>query len=147
MTMPTGPLVALSAREILKRIFGGSESTISENEVANVVRQNVIGKATTVIVASSKAPADEETILLITRRCLDLLSQMSDLEVTFNLAPDGTRSFTIRKTTNIAIEELVRSVEVEAGPVREAQGRESESNAELMARIRERINRSEEEVY
>ncbi len=153
MTTPIGQLVILGAREILKRILGNPDATVSENEIANVVRQNVIGKATTVIVASGKAQADEQTILLITQRCLDLLSQMSDLEVTFNLAADGTRSVTIRKPKDVLPADLIRSVGDVCGRLDNQNAIVSGSaaggnaNADIMERIREHVNRPEERDY
>jgi hypothetical protein len=164
MDPTVGQLAILTVREILKRILNKPQPTISETEIANVVRQNVIGKATTIIVASGSASAeDKNAIMLVTQRCIDLMSQMNDLEVTLSVTADGTRSVTVRKTKNIAMDELIRSVEdteKRAGQLtssranlertreqhrqREIEG-ERESNADILARIRERVNRPEEE--
>jgi hypothetical protein len=160
--MPVGLLVI---KEVLKRIFGSPEPTISETEIASVVRQYVIGNATTVITAST-SPADErDTIVQITHRCLDLLSHMDDLEVTFSIAADGSRSVTIRKTTNIATDDLILNAEDTYNRLNQpvpailstGQGHEhlsqykkeigQESNVEILARIRERVNHPEEDYY
>jgi hypothetical protein len=163
--MPVGLLVMSTLKEVLKRIFRSPEPTISETEIASVVRQYVIGNATTVITAST-SPADEkDTVVQITHRCLDLLSHMDDLEVTFSIAADGSRSVTIRKATNIATDDLILNAEDTYNRLNQpvpailstGQGHEhlsqykkeigQESNVEILARIRERVNRPEEDHY
>ena len=162
MSMSVGQLTIATVREILNRILNGPDPTISETEIANVVRQNVIGKATTIIMTSGRTSTDDmDAIMLVTHRCIDLLRQMDELELTFSSAADGTRSVTIRKARNIAIEELIRSVEDAGGRLGQSasltQGQgwgrddyrqrgiegQQESNADILARIRERVNRPE----
>ena len=164
--MPVGQLVMSTLKEVLKRIFGRPEPTISETEIASVVRQYVIGNAATTIITASRSPADErDTVVQITHRCLDLLSHMDDLEVTFSIAADGSRSVTIRKTTNIATDDLILNAEDtynrlnQPVPAILSSGQDhehlsqykkeigQESNMEILARIRERVNRREEDYY
>jgi hypothetical protein len=154
MIVTAGQLVIEAGRAILKRIFDGSEPSISEAEIINVVRQNVVGKATTVIVEPGKtSPVDTEMIMLVTYRCMDMLSHISDLEITYSIAADGTRSINVRRTSDTPVDELIRLVgntEQDQLPERtervEQMGAQ-EANARILARIRERVNRPEEGEY
>ena len=154
MSMTAGQLAAQAVREILKRILNGPDPSISEAEIVNVVRQNVIGKATTIIVEPGKmSPVDKDMVMLITQRCMDMLNHISDLEVTYSVATDGTRSIAVRRTGNASIEELIKSVQkTEQNPLPRRTGKTrttgtQEANALILARIRERVNRPEEEDY
>jgi len=154
MSMTVGQLAIQAAREILRRILAGPEPSISEAEMVNVVRQNVIGKATTIIVEPGKAsPVDKDMIMLVTQRCVDMLNHISDLEVTYSMAADGTRSISARRTGETPVEELIKSI----GNTQHKQFPEHTSEADktgaleasalILARIRERVNRPEEEDY
>jgi translation initiation factor RLI1 len=154
MSMTAGQLAIQAGREILRKIFSGPDPSISEAEIVNVVRQNVIGKATTVIVESGKvSPVDNDMIMLIAHRSIEMLSHIGDLEVTYSMATDGTRSITTRRTANTPIDELIKAVgETEHGQLSERIRHNSgpdtqEANAVILARIRERVNRPEEEDY
>jgi hypothetical protein len=155
MSMTAGQLAAQAVREILKRILNGPDPSISEAEIVNVVRQNVIGKATTIIVEPGKmSPVDKDMVMLITQRCIDMLNHISDLEVTYSMATDGTRSIAVRRTGNASIEELIKSAEKteHKPPLSGRTGKTGttgtqEANALILARIRERVNRPEEEDY
>lgn len=154
MSMTAGQLAIQAVREILKRILSGPDPSISEAEIVNVVRQNVIGKATTVIVESGKvSPVDSDLTMLIAQRCIDMLQHINDLEVAYTMATDGTRSITVRRIGSASIEELIRSAEKsERGQLPEGAGQAEktstqEANNVILERIRKRVNRPEEEDY
>lgn len=116
MEITAGQLAILAAKEITKRLFKAPGSTISQSEIATVVRQTVIGGDGYVITApAGSAAADSDEMLLVMRHCTELLARADGLEVTFTVAPDRSRSVSVRRTNADVREKVVIRALDEAG--------------------------------
>jgi hypothetical protein len=112
MIAAVGQLATQAAQEIIKRIFKGPDSGISGSDIT-IVRQVIIGGTGGVSIRPRGATVSDsdETMRLVAQRCIELLAELDGVEIALAVAPDGTRTLSVRRASgNVREEELLRAL-------------------------------------
>jgi hypothetical protein len=112
MIAAVGQLATQAAQEIIKRIFKGPDSGISGSDIT-IVRQVIIGGTGGVSIRPRGAAVSDsdETMRLVAQRCIELLAELDGVEIALAVAPDGTRTLSVRRASgNVREEELLRAL-------------------------------------
>lgn len=117
MIAAVGQLAIQAAQEIIKRISKGPGSAVSGRDIT-IVRQFIIGGTSVVGIdpAKAAASASDEMMGLVAQRCVELLAALDGIEITLAIAPDGTRTLSVRRASGGVREEaLLRALDQTGG--------------------------------
>jgi hypothetical protein len=116
MIAAVGQLATQAAQEIIKRIFKGPDSGISGRDIT-IVRQVIIGGTGEVRIGRPSAVVNdnEEMMRLVAQRCIELLAALDGVEITLAVAPDGTRTLSVRRTSGSVREDALLRALGQAG--------------------------------